>query len=414
MVNKKVCNTGTVNPFKKSGKGTDLSKCSAWRKVILPIAIVAIVLVVIIYLGITRVTNDGLGNNNFSIEEHDGETYYVMHGDYDGNYDIQHIDLAIEFAIEPNDEAVLEDFNTQAVMDYDEYAAFCNKWHLNQAYSERDSNYLVVAYASPYAVRIDAALAGVAYDGDTANLYIWDEPFGVAADMAAYMVAVPTNNDTIKSVRAISTISEEEWQEVVDPASVEPEIVVYKPIIYLYPRTDTNVTVKLGRPDRLTVSYPMYNVQTGWQVLAKPSGELVDLRDGRNLYALYYEGDLSDNEFQVESDGFIVKREDVAGFLEDKLARLGLNEREAEEFIVYWLPKLSESEYNYIRFATNDEINQFMPLDITPTPDTTIRILMTYKGLDRPLGNIVEQQLPNTPTRQGFTVVEWGGNEIKG
>lgn len=222
MVNKKVRNTGTVNPFKKSGKDTDLSRRSVWRKAILSIVIVVIVLVVIMYLGITRVTNDGLGNNNFSTEEHDGETYYVMHGDYDGNYDIQHIDLAIEFAIKPNDEAVLEDFNTQAVMDYDEYAAFCNKWHLNQAYSARDSNYLVVAYASPYAVRIDVALAGVAYEGDTANLYIWDEPFGVTADMAAYMVVVPTNNDTIKNVGVISTISEEEWQGIIDPASVEP------------------------------------------------------------------------------------------------------------------------------------------------------------------------------------------------
>lgn len=224
MDNKKARNARAVNPFKKSGKGTDLSKCSAWHKVILPIAIVVIVLVVIMYLGITRVTNDGLGNSNFSTEEHDGETYYVMHGDYDGNYDIQHIDLAIEFAIESNDEAVLEDFNTQAIMDYDEYAAFCNKWHLGQTYSDSGLNYLVVAYASPYAVRIDVALAGVTYDGDTANLYIWDKPFGVAADMAAYMVVVPTNNDAIKSVRAISTISEEEWQEVVDPASVEPAI----------------------------------------------------------------------------------------------------------------------------------------------------------------------------------------------
>lgn len=172
MVNKKVRNTGVANPFKKSGKGADLSRRSVWRKVILPIAIVVIVLVVIIYLGITCVTNDGLGNNNFSTEEHDGETYYVMHGDYDGNYDIQHIDLAIEFAIEPNDEAVLEAFNIQTVMDYDEYAAFCNKWHLGQTYSDSGLNYLVVAYANPYAVRIDVALAGVTYSGNTANLYI--------------------------------------------------------------------------------------------------------------------------------------------------------------------------------------------------------------------------------------------------
>lgn len=222
MVNKKVRNTGTVNPFKKSGKGTDLSKRSAWRKVILPIVIVITILVaIVIYL---CVASGNFGNNNFSIEEHNGETYYVMHGDYDGNYDIQHIDLAIEFAIESNDEAVLEDFNTQAIMDYDEYAAFCNKWHLGQTYSDSGLNYLVVAYASPYAVRIDAALAGVTYDGDTANLYIWDKPFGVAADMAAYMVAVPTNNDAIKNVGAISTINEEEWQGIIDPASVEPAI----------------------------------------------------------------------------------------------------------------------------------------------------------------------------------------------
>ena len=186
-----------------------------------------------------------------------------------------------------------------------------------------------------------------------------------------------------------------------------------KPILYLYPTADTNVTVKLGKPEELTVSYPAYNTSTGWQVLAKPSGELVDLGSGRNLYALYYESNLSDNEFKVNDDGFIVRREDTASFLEDKLAELGLNEREAEEFIVYWLPRLSEHDYNYIRFATMDKINQVMPLDINPAPDTIIRVLMTYKGLDEPLAGVKEQQLPDTPTRTGFTAVEWGGSEIR-
>ena len=36
---------------------------------------------------------------------------------------------------------------------------------------------------------------------------------------------------------------------------------------------------------------------------------------------------------------------------------LGLNDREAEEFIVYWLPKLEENKYNLIRFETAEEIN---------------------------------------------------------
>ena len=185
-----------------------------------------------------------------------------------------------------------------------------------------------------------------------------------------------------------------------------------KPIIYLYPTTDTNATVKLGKPENITVSYPAYDANTGWQVLAKPSGELTDLSNGRGLYALYYESSLFDEEFNVEADGFVVKREDTASFLEDKLAKLGLSDCEAEEFIVYWLPRLNEHEYNYIRFATMDEVNQAMPLDINPKPDTTIRVLMAYKGLDQPLDNITEQQLPATPTRTGLAVVEWGGSEI--
>ena len=97
--------------------------------------------------------------------------------------------------------------------------------------------------------------------------------------------------------------------------------------------------------------------------------------------------------------------------IEEKLAKLGLTEREANEFIIYWLPKLESNKYNYIRFATQDEINENMPIEINPNPDTIIRVLMTFKKLDNPI-NIQEQQL-KTPNRTGYTVVEWGGTEIK-
>ena len=52
-----------------------------------------------------------------------------------------------------------------------------------------------------------------------------------------------------------------------------------------------------------------------------------------------------------------------------------------------------------------------MPLEITPRPDTTIRVIMNYKPLNTPI-KVTAQQL-TTPTRTGFTVVEWGGAEIK-
>jgi hypothetical protein len=180
-----------------------------------------------------------------------------------------------------------------------------------------------------------------------------------------------------------------------------------KPIIYLYPEDETEVTVKVGKPQNLTHTYPKY--ENEWKVLAKPNGNLKDLKTGRNLYALYWEG-INTVEPNM-NEGFIVKGEDTIKFLEEKLAILGLNEREAEEFIVYWLPKLESNKYNFIRFQTEEEINNNMPLEITPKPDTVIRIVMEFKGLEEPI-QIQEQKL-STPQRTGFTVVEWGGTEIK-
>lgn len=181
-----------------------------------------------------------------------------------------------------------------------------------------------------------------------------------------------------------------------------------KPIIYLYPNEETKVSVNLEYSNKITCSYPKY--VDGWNVLAKPNGDLVDLKSNRNLYALYYESENVSN-FKVQQDGFIVKGEDTAQFLEEKLAILGLTERESEEFIVYWLPKLEKNKYNYIRFATMDEINKNMPLEINPSPDSVIRVLMTFKKLENPI-DVKEQKL-QTPNRTGFVAVEWGGTEIK-
>ena len=180
-----------------------------------------------------------------------------------------------------------------------------------------------------------------------------------------------------------------------------------KPIIYLYPETETNVSVELGNPEKITCSYPKYT--SGWKVIAKPNGDLTEIDSGKELYALYYE---SENKipFSVEQDGFIVKGEDSARFLEEKLKILGLTDREAEEFIVYWLPRLEANPYNYIRFATQEEIDANMPLTITPTPDTTIRVMMVWKGLVSPI-KVQEQQLESV-ARNGFVAVEWGGTEI--
>ncbi|MNV93061.1 hypothetical protein D3C71_1877070 [compost metagenome] len=87
-----------------------------------------------------------------------------------------------------------------------------------------------------------------------------------------------------------------------------------------------------------------------------------------------------------------------------------MSDRESNEFIIYWLPKLENNKYNYIRFRTLEEINEYMRLDILPKPDSVIRVLMDFKKISSPI-SVVSQKLTSS-TRYGFTVVEWGAREI--
>lgn len=179
-----------------------------------------------------------------------------------------------------------------------------------------------------------------------------------------------------------------------------------KPIIYIYPEKDMNVSISVSRPENLTITYPKY--EKGWEVKALTDGTLID-KNGKSYYALYWEGKQK-NISKVKEDGFVIKGEETAEFLEEKLELLGLNYKEKNEFIMYWLPKLENNKYNYIRFETMEEMNENMELYITPKPDSLIRVRMDYKALDKKI-KVKEQEL-TTPERTGYTVVEWGGVEI--
>ena len=180
--------------------------------------------------------------------------------------------------------------------------------------------------------------------------------------------------------------------------------VTYKPMIYLYPTKKTDVTVELGNPQLLTTTYPKY--ENKWNVIAKPNGDLI--YNNRTYYGLYWEG--INNISEDYNDGFVVNKENLPSFLEEKLEILGLNQKETNEFIVYWLPILEKNEYNLIRFESIDIINEQMPLIINPKPDAIIRVLIAYKPLTSKI-NVKEQQLTKQ-NRKGFTVVEWGGTLI--
>lgn len=183
------------------------------------------------------------------------------------------------------------------------------------------------------------------------------------------------------------------------------EFVAYKPVIYLYPETAQKVTVTLEPKGRLTCTYPAY--EGGWTVTAQPDGTLTDEK-GQTYNYLYWEGQL-DARWDL-SRGFCVRGEDTAAFLEQALEKLGLTRREANEFIVYWLPQMEQNAWNVIAFQ-QAAYTDAAALDVQPRADTAIRVFMTWYPSESYV-NLPAQEL-TAPDRKGFTLVEWGGVEIK-
>ena len=292
----------------------------------------------------------------------------------------------------------LEVENGFVIKNYDEYSKYFDSDLVSKADFD-DSNYVVVEADYDSCAESDLKVKDYYIEDDLLNVNItYTGSCGVCAlNFMYFLIPVEKSIDSIEV-----NVEYKRTNELDCPQDIE-----YKPIIYLYPTVDTNVTVELGYPENITVSYPKYN--NYWDVFAYTNGDLYDNKTGRYLYGLYWEGR---NHFSEVSDtGFVVKGEDSLEFLEEKLAILGLTEREADEFIIYWLPKLESSPYNYIRFETIDEINSYMPLKVTPTPDTVIRVMMDYKPLNEKV-NVEEENLVPI-SRNGFVVVEWGGSIIK-
>ncbi len=186
----------------------------------------------------------------------------------------------------------------------------------------------------------------------------------------------------------------------------EERFTAEKPVIYLYPTEKTDVSVNLKLYGKLTCTYPEIN--KGWNVIAYPNGKVINKFDGKEYSYLYWEGE-SNTNYDM-SKGFVVKGEDTAKFLQEKLSYMGLTPREYNEFIVYWLPQMQNNKYNLITFQ-GKAYKDSAKLEISPKPDSILRVFMAYKPLKKPI-DIKEQKL-EIFERKGFTVVEWGGCEIK-
>jgi len=189
------------------------------------------------------------------------------------------------------------------------------------------------------------------------------------------------------------------------------DIIDFKPVIYFYPQQKENIKVQLDYDGEIIADYPDYDYNiSGWEVTAYPDGHIINNKDNKEYSYLFWEGIPSEYINYNLNKGFVISGEETKNFLQNKLAEIGLTPKEYNEFIVYWYPKMKNNKYNLIHFA-DKEYTDHAKLTITPEPDSVLRVFMVFKALDKKI-NIIPQTFSEFK-RNGFTVVEWGGTELK-
>lgn len=189
---------------------------------------------------------------------------------------------------------------------------------------------------------------------------------------------------------------------------------VKKPVIYLYPEMEQDISVELLPKGEITFTYPEY--KSGWNIVATPEGVIKD-ESGKEYPYLFWEAEqkeLTYLETENGLPGFIVQKQEVISFLEKQLTDIGLNDRESADFITFWGPILQKNEYVMVQFLIDEEYDSKIgSIETNPKMQTVKRvyILCTEIHSIEAAPNVLPQNFVPFE-RIGSTLVEWGGSEI--
>jgi len=206
-----------------------------------------------------------------------------------------------------------------------------------------------------------------------------------------------------------------------------------KPVIYLYPEKSQNITVSFLHPMQFETDIPTYH--ENWTVNARPDGMLTDLqpqytdckaidyakkgseyaakacKENRYPY-LYWSGNTIGATYPRSiAAGWYVKKEEIYSFMEGKLVEIGLNQKERNDMMEYWIPQMQSKNAPYykISFLTTKEMNKLIPMNIQPDPRSVLRVFLDFLPLSEKPSEPILPQSFSPFVRDGFTVVEWGG-----
>ena len=173
-----------------------------------------------------------------------------------------------------------------------------------------------------------------------------------------------------------------------------------KPNIYFFPEENIQIDVQLNFPlgGEVIKSEPLYN--NGWSVNIDTTG-LID-----NQYGFLYYESMQPDIWQYEQ-GWHVKKENLQVFFVTNLAEYGFGEKEITDFIEYWIPIFTESDYYMIYPQNKEIIDKAIELTLSIQADNILRLHYVIKETNESKVKITAPDIEEF-TKEGFYVTEWG------
>ena len=351
-------------------------------------------------IGNNSSNNNNISSNNiestkFEVRNFEDEKIYVASNldDYESE-DIKNyiVDRTEDWEIVTESGNVKFPEEGYYTFDYTGYTEFATQYGLPKDFDDKDGFYTVL-------IGNDTSWNDIRIlDIDDENIYYYEDFSPLGPNYQSEFIVIRTDN----IVNLTTVYSERQYYELQHPE----EITCDKPVIYVYDdlNREVDITLKKANNTSIDLEYPVSDKGT-WHIKASSDGNIN--YNGRNYNYLYWED--SENINFYRQRGYCVKGEDTAEFLEYALEDLGLNEKEIDDFITYWLPEMVNNKYNIIEFNP-EEYRQMYKLSSSPKADNIITIFMVYTPSDVYV-DLEPQHLGafNDWERNGLTIVEWGG-----
>ena len=229
---------------------------------------------------------------------------------------------------------------------------------------------------------------------ENANSYLWNFGDGTTSTEENPIHIYDQNMPTIVSLTAFNGSDSDILIDTIGYWSI-----VYKPNIYIYPEETIDLCVSLSFPKggNIITSIPQYS--DGWYVSVEPSGKINGIYD-----FLFYES-MQPNIWQKEN-GWVVKKGNLTKFFIDNMKTYGFNTHEIDDFIKYWIPIFTDSDFYAIYPQTKEIIERVIELDFSMQPENINRLFYVIEETEKAID--IEKPSIKAFLKGSYYVNEWG------